>query len=389
MIRLARMGRPILTGQGLALLAVVLAAGTASASFDIQETKVLQTLFPEGQPAAGGLGQAYWDLGGGKAISEKNLALLRADFDGQGAKETFVAFSLLEKYDPAADNFLGAIPQAALLLCGGASCEVRAKQLKIADEGLVRSVDTAQLKQDGQVFGLVVIDSGAAPIKTMIAAIGRIEESGELTKAALIVRDDPEDGARTGEVRFLDMDADGLAELVYHGTRAKPLDAYNGEKGGVMGEVHHYDRTSGTFSLTFRVQVSSVYQEKKDDTWTHGPLMMFDGDPKTAWCEGTKEYGISEYVRLDYSEKQDFTTVQLLPGWGLNAKTYLSHNQVKTFMLESASPKKFGYTFPESKRELQPIELLRPISTNWARLWIQEIYSARINATCISEFVLE
>jgi len=389
MNRFATRVRPGQASRAPVIVFFLLCAGAAEAGFDSQEVKVLQALFPEGRPGAGGLGQAYWDLGGGKAISEKNLALLRANFDGQGAKETFVAFSLLKKYDPGADNFLEASPRAALLLCGGASCEVKAGPLKVSDEGVVRGVETGQLKKGGDMIGLVVFDSGAAPIKTLVVAVSQQEESGDLTKAASILRDDPEDEDRVGEVRFLDIDADGLAELIYHGVRRKPIDAYNGEKGGVLAEVHHFDRASGTFSFTFRVQVSSVLKDKKDDTWTHGPLMMFDGDPKTAWCEGTKEYGISEYVRVDYSEKQDFTTVQLLPGWALNAKTFLSHNQMKTFMIESASPKKFGYTFPESKRELQPVELLRPINTDWVRMWIQEIFSARIDATCISEFLLE
>jgi len=157
----------------------------------------------------------------------------------------------------------------------------------------------------------------------------------------------------------------------------------------VVAELHRYDRRTGTFDLEFRVQVSTVRQPKSGDDWTHGPLMMFDGKNATAWCDGTDEFGVAEFIRLEYPEATDFTTIQILPGWGQNARTFMSYNQVKTFTVESASPKKFGYTFPESIREMQTIELLRPIKTDWARIWIREIFSARNDSVCISEFVLE
>ncbi|NOZ85872.1 MAG: hypothetical protein GXP49_06350 [Deltaproteobacteria bacterium] len=363
----------------------------AWAGFDSLDSACLSCLYPNGKLESGGLGQAYWDLGSKKAISEKNISLLRTDMDGKPGKEVIAAYSILSNYDPASDNFEMAVPYVAVLSCRHMKCQAVAQPITLFDEGRVVNVEDAKPgKAIAGKIGLVEFLSGAAPIKTITAAV--MLKPGEpvtLKRVALVVTADPEDSKRQGKIKMLDLDKDGINELVYHADRKAILDPYGGDKGSVMDQVFTFDKNDFKYVQDMTIECSTALKDERGRTWIHAPVMMFDSEKSTAWCEGTKQYGIAEFIKVEFPDKRKITTLDMLPGWGKSPGTFLSHNQVKTFMVESESKKKFGYTFPQSERELQSIDLLRPVKTRWIRLWIQQIFSARIDETCISELTFE
>lgn len=89
------------------------------------------------------------------------------------------------------------------------------------------------------------------------------------------------------------------------------------------GELELMPPVSVTASSTLAPQASSTY----------APEHVFDGDPTTAWCEGSKGPGVGEWIELRWNESGDPAGYVLRPGYAKDDRTWLANRRVRSFRL--------------------------------------------------------
>lgn len=230
------------------------------------------------------------------------------------------------------------------------------------------------------------------------------------------------------EIRFNDMDVPSLdgrvgyfafdlsRQLHWSGLRVLPEGfKINEEKKNASMTFHDIDPNFDIEVLFskplqyFGIEASSVLQGNDPD---YSPVNVSDGDPATAWVEGTAGPGIGEFIRLgiDPYEKEvsgfyGIKRIGIINGYARDKELYFANNRVKSI--------EFSHTFSvlgdyhqirdqpvigiqpyvfdlDESMEYQFLEFPRPVPVSEFTLTILDVYpGSRWDDTCIAEILVE
>lgn len=124
---------------------------------------------------------------------------------------------------------------------------------------------------------------------------------------------------------------------------------------------------------------------------------LLDGDPSTAWVEGKKDWGMSEYVDFDTNPFLDNNAgsykvkkIGIINGYAKNKDVFKMNNRVKQIKLDSESyisNEKLNRTYIlKDTMDMQYIEFDKPVLMSRFKITIIDIYKGtKWNDTCLSE----
>lgn len=133
------------------------------------------------------------------------------------------------------------------------------------------------------------------------------------------------------------------------------------------------------------VEVSATSFRKPDKGNTYQPGKAFDGDLKTAWCEGGKGAGIGESLSFNFDRKVKLSDLTIHGGYFKSSETWTKNNRVAEAELEFSAGKTKRVKFPNTSDALKIS--LAGIETDYVKITILSIYSGASDAedTLISE----
>ncbi|PYJ60355.1 MAG: hypothetical protein DME74_10745 [Verrucomicrobia bacterium] len=116
---------------------------------------------------------------------------------------------------------------------------------------------------------------------------------------------------------------------------------------------------------------------------SYAPRLAFDGDKNTAWC-GTSG-GVREWIMARFNSPFTLRGMSIYNGYVIDVGRYYTNNRVRTLRVTFSNGT--GETLQlGDKMELQHFEFQRPVSTEWARFEILDVYrGTKYDATPISE----
>lgn len=124
------------------------------------------------------------------------------------------------------------------------------------------------------------------------------------------------------------------------------------------------------------------------------PYYVLDGNPTTAWVEGSSGDGIGEYLELFFEETLDnLVYLKVRNGYQKSDTLYLANNRVKELKVEliykGSVNQEFRFTL-EDKAGWQEFKLNVTRKFDRLRLIIDDIYSGtKYHDTCISDLLIE
>jgi hypothetical protein len=127
---------------------------------------------------------------------------------------------------------------------------------------------------------------------------------------------------------------------------------------------------------------TSLSPEKGND---YSPRRAFDGDPATAWVEGTAGNGEGEWIELLFGAPVTFQTVEIANGYAKSRKAYADNGRIARARLEFQGGGGYELTLQDSL-EPQTIRLPAAVTSGWVRLVILSVYpGGRWQDTCLNE----
>ena len=120
---------------------------------------------------------------------------------------------------------------------------------------------------------------------------------------------------------------------------------------------------------------------------THGPELVLDGRPETAW--NTKENGVGQSITISVGADATVNGLKIMNGYNKISASgtdlYYANARAKTILIEYATGA-FEYTLKDTKGEYQDIPFKDPQPTSWMKITIKSVYPGDLyDDCCISE----
>ena len=138
------------------------------------------------------------------------------------------------------------------------------------------------------------------------------------------------------------------------------------------------------------ISSSSVLPPSPGSSYRYDARFAFDGDPLTAWSEGSEGNGVGEYLEVEFLNPTGVDAIQFMPGF-FDERWFLANNRVKKVRIR---------LFDEKEREqftsvafFDDSMIIKEISIGFhnvkrARFEIMEIYAGeKWNDLPISEII--
>ena len=124
------------------------------------------------------------------------------------------------------------------------------------------------------------------------------------------------------------------------------------------------------------------------DEALHGYENLFDGDPRTAWCEGEHGDGAGRGFEIEWGKVREVRSLEIFPGYG-EPGAFQTRNRIKTARLYPAKPGWRGRPFTAhfaDRAEPQTVPYASRESASLVVFEIVETYpGTERNETCVAE----
>ncbi len=138
-----------------------------------------------------------------------------------------------------------------------------------------------------------------------------------------------------------------------------------------------------------KVTASSVREPDKGNTYS--PRMAFDGNSRTAWCEGVKGAGRKQWIVFDFDKEFLLKEILIQPGYFKTNDIWRKNNRVAELVVEFSDKTTRTFNFPDEMTE-QKLDV-GGVKTKSVFMAIKDIYPGASDSvdTLISEvkFVVE
>lgn len=134
-----------------------------------------------------------------------------------------------------------------------------------------------------------------------------------------------------------------------------------------------------------RARASSVLEGNQA---RYGAMNIIDKNPETAWVEGSKGYGINEWVQVERDGLEDISRILIVNGYHKSQEIYDNNGRLKRFRLDFSQGQYIYYEVDENKTESNYIRITfdRPISTDAIKLTILDVFEgSKYEDTCITD----
>lgn len=120
---------------------------------------------------------------------------------------------------------------------------------------------------------------------------------------------------------------------------------------------------------------------------THGPDLVLDGRPETAW--NTNEDGVGQSITISVNANATVNGLKVMNGYNKISASgtdlYYANARAKKILIEYETGA-FEYTLKDLKGEYQDIPFKDPQPTNWMKITIKSVYPGDLyDDCCISE----
>ena len=141
-------------------------------------------------------------------------------------------------------------------------------------------------------------------------------------------------------------------------------------------------------STEVKVSASSVRREDRGNRYT--PELAFDGNPRTAWCEGARGAGRGQWIAFDFNKELLIKEIVIQPGYFKTEDIWRKNNRLSSAVFEYSDKSTEIFNFPNSMSE-RTLEINK--RTKSVLIRIKDIYPGASDSldTLISEvsFVVE
>ena len=190
-----------------------------------------------------------------------------------------------------------------------------------------------------------------------------------------------------GQVAFKIEEKDKFVLINYPGVEAYILKSNLGSGTQVIKTV----TIPGLGTAT--VSASSQFSSGEGKELEFDPRNLFDGNLKTAWCEGkTGDDGIGEYVQLSFSNAVNIKEIGIVNGWTQSEEFYKQNGRVAELRIYYIGimdgSQSLDLTTSDDNYDYQE----QPVSidgTNYLKFIISKVYKGTDSDTCISEIRLK
>ena len=120
---------------------------------------------------------------------------------------------------------------------------------------------------------------------------------------------------------------------------------------------------------------------------THGPDLVLDGKPETAW--NTNENGVGQSITISVDGNAEVNGLKIMNGYNKVSASgtdlYYANARAKKILIEYATGS-FEYTLKDKKGVYQDIPFKDPQPTTWMKITIKSVYPGDLyDDCCISE----
>ncbi|WP_053956027.1 NADase-type glycan-binding domain-containing protein [Inediibacterium massiliense] len=181
---------------------------------------------------------------------------------------------------------------------------------------------------------------------------------------------------------------DNKIAVEYEGADETKLALFN-EDGNLISENN--GRLSENIIKWDRVVASSILDSNYK---RYGETNVLDGKSETAWVEGTKGYGINEWVKMESNSYREINEIEILNGYHKNIDTYENNGKMKKFRLDFSNNEHMIYSVTGNNKQYYfsdiDIILAKPIHTDFIKLTILDVFEGKkYQDTCISEITVK
>ena len=152
------------------------------------------------------------------------------------------------------------------------------------------------------------------------------------------------------------------------------------------------NKSDGNIRMTASASshAASYRGENTGDYYSYEPSQALDGDLDTAWVEGVKGPGISEYIQCDFGREVTLRKVTITPGYFKSTDIWQRNNRLAqaTLSFSNKTSREVGF---DDAMEQQSVDT-GGVKTRWVRLTINDIYPGNRpegSDTAISEITFE
>ncbi|MGI8669259.1 MAG: discoidin domain-containing protein [Aridibacter sp.] len=138
-------------------------------------------------------------------------------------------------------------------------------------------------------------------------------------------------------------------------------------------------------------KVSASSTRKSDKGNLYNPQFAFDGNARTAWCEGAKGAGIGQWIVFDFKEEVVLQEIIIQPGYFKTSELWNDNNRLSSadFIFSDKSKQTFNFPNEMTGQKLN----VGGVKTKSVMIAIKDIYKGKKDKedTLISEvkFVVE
>jgi len=124
----------------------------------------------------------------------------------------------------------------------------------------------------------------------------------------------------------------------------------------VSGRANSNSNTSNSvktrvLSDSAEVKVSASSTRKPDKGNIYSPKMAFDGNPRTAWCEGVRGAGKKQWLAFDFKKEERLKSIVIQPGYFKTPVIWRKNNRIASVTIEFSDNSKRSFNFSDVMKE--------------------------------------
>jgi hypothetical protein len=139
------------------------------------------------------------------------------------------------------------------------------------------------------------------------------------------------------------------------------------------------------------VKVSASSSRRAEKGNFYDPNLAFDGNSRTAWCEGVRGAGVGQWIVFDFKKEEKLKEIIIEPGYFKTSELWRKNNRLAEITVTFSDKSKRNFSLKDLMKE-QKIEL-NNVKTESVMITIRDIYPGQADSkdTLISEvrFVVE
>jgi hypothetical protein len=121
----------------------------------------------------------------------------------------------------------------------------------------------------------------------------------------------------------------------------------------------------------------------------YGPANLFDGNPRTAWCEGTDGYGVGQRIVLDITDGAPFDRLLVWNGYQKDKQSFARNARPRTIAIQAGRGAEITVKIPNVAGEIV-VPLGEMVVRQQVTIVIRDVYpGTRYTDTCISGVYLD